>query len=56
MSNDQLEEIIMDLVNELDYDIAKSLDPDTAEDPDEARGTMSRLVQILRNGLNDSVR
>lgn len=53
MSDDKLEEIIMDLVSEIDYDIYKSLDPDTAEDPDEARETMGRLVQILREGLDD---
>ena len=43
--------MIMELIEDVDYDIAKSLNPDTAEDPDEAEESMASLVAIVKKHL-----
>jgi len=51
LSEKAIRDMILSLVNELDYDLAKTLDPKCAEDPDESRQTMLRLIAIVRKHL-----
>jgi hypothetical protein len=44
MTRDQIKEMILDIVNQLDYDIGKSLDPDFAEDPEYAVEELDNLI------------
>lgn len=46
------EDLVLDLINEADYDLYKSLDPETAEVPDEAEERLKRLTNILKNGIH----
>lgn len=45
------EDLVLDIINEADYDLYKSLDPETAEVPDEAEERLKRLTNILKNGI-----
>jgi hypothetical protein len=45
------EEIVLDIINEADYDLYKSLMPETAEDPEEAEERLKRLTTILKDGI-----
>ena len=51
MTNDKIEKMVMAIVNELDYDKWKELQPDLAEDPEEAAATVAKLVQIARTHM-----
>ena len=42
------EEFVKDFVSEVDYDIAKQLEPETAESPDEADGRLKKLVESAK--------
>jgi len=47
-----LEGVVLDLVNEIDYDIYKDLDPDLAEDPQYSKERLKMLVSVLRLSLS----
>ncbi len=51
MTDKRAREIIMTLFGRYDYDIAKSLDPKTAEEPAEAKREMKLLVELLKSEL-----
>jgi hypothetical protein len=51
LSDDKLREIVMDLMKEADYDLYKSLVPETAEDPEAAEERVNDLKEILRKHL-----
>lgn len=51
MNNDAARELIKAIVGEIDYDIAKDLDPETAEEPEEAVKLMNRLIAIVHYHL-----
>lgn len=46
MTKTQMDAMLMELLNEIDYDIAKSFDPDCAEEPDEIPHQMAQLRAI----------
>jgi len=54
MTNDQIRDMVMKLVNELDYDIWKELQPDLAEDPEAAECLVRRMVGIARRHMSDA--
>lgn len=47
MTKQQIKSMIMELFGEIDYDLAKSLDPKMAEDPEYAEEQMERLIKIV---------
>ncbi len=47
MTFEQAKTIVFDLVGQIDYDIQKSLDPKTAEDPEWAESELNRLAAVL---------
>lgn len=51
MKESAIRTMLRDLVNELDYDLAKSLDPKLAEDPEMAKEEMAKLEKIVRKHL-----
>lgn len=48
MTQDQLEEMILDIISAADYDLAKSYRKDSAEEPDLVDEMMSELCSIAR--------
>lgn len=48
MNNNQIEEMILELLNEIDYDIAKDYDVETAEEPELVEENMDKLVKIVK--------
>lgn len=44
----QLRALILDIIGEADYDLAKSFDPDLSEDPEETEHTMQAMIGIAR--------
>jgi len=48
MNNNQIEEMILELLNEIDYDIAKGYDIETAEEPELVEENMNKLVKIVK--------
>lgn len=52
-SDEQLEKMILDLVQELDYDYYKSFLPECSEEPEEIPNRMASLVAIARKHLDD---
>jgi len=44
---EDIKEIIMAVLNEADYDLAKNYDPEVAEEPENCEEDMNRLVQIV---------
>jgi hypothetical protein len=48
MKRKQIEEMILDLINEIDYDIAKDYDVETAEEPEYVKENMDKLVKIVK--------
>ena len=52
MTDEQLNAMILDLAMELDYDIGKSLKPNTSEEPEEIPYRMRRLRFIAKHHLN----
>lgn len=51
MTDKQIEALVRDIVGEADYDLAKQLDPKTAEEPHEAKPFMARMVAIARKHM-----
>jgi hypothetical protein len=52
MIRDQIKQMILDIIAEVDYDVAKSLDPETAEDPEYAEVELERLIDIVDPYVN----
>lgn len=46
MKRKDVEEMIVAIISHADYDLAKQLDPETAEDPDDANDFLAHLVDI----------
>lgn len=53
MNNTQAQDMIMELLGEVDYDVMKSLDPETAEEPEEAERQMKRLIKIVQRHIKN---
>ena len=56
MTDSQIKAMILDLVQHLDYDLSKQLDPRFAEEPEFAEELMSSLVDIAQAHLTDLVK
>lgn len=48
MNQKQIEEMILELLNEIDYDIAKDYNVETAEEPEFVEENMDKLVKIVQ--------
>lgn len=48
MKRKQIEKMILGLLNEIDYDIAKDYDIETAEEPEFVEENMDKLVKIVQ--------
>lgn len=51
MSDEKLRDMILAILGEADYDLAKHFDPETSEDIEDAEITMKRLIKIARKHL-----
>lgn len=51
MNDKQIRAMILDIIGEADYDLAKSFDPKLSEDPAETNRTMKRMVEIARTHM-----
>lgn len=51
MNKNKIKEMLLELLNEIDYDIAKNYDEETAEEPELVEESMDRLVSIVNNFL-----
>lgn len=51
MKKYQIKEMIMDLLGQIDYDMMKSFDPETAEEPEQAEKSMDKLVALVQKHL-----
>lgn len=49
MTDLQVKNLLMALLHQIDYDIAKSFDPETAEEPEYAEQEMQRLIKFYKN-------
>jgi len=48
MEQEKIEEMLMEILEQVDHDIAKDYNPDTAEEPEFAEGEMASLVNIVK--------
>lgn len=51
MTDAQLRAMILALLGEADYDLAKHFDPELSEDPDAAEEQMQRMIDIARRAV-----
>jgi len=49
----KLREIVMAVLGEADYDLAKGFDPELSEDLEESERTMRKMIKTVWDGLND---
>jgi hypothetical protein len=52
MTPSQIKNMILDLFNEIDYDIAKQYVFETAEEPEYVEANLQRLLDIVDKHLN----
>ena len=52
MNRDEIKEMILDIINTVDYDIYKSMLPELSEDPDHAVQKMETLIDIVEKYLS----
>ena len=51
MKRKELKNFILEILNQVDYDIAKSYDPETAEEPEYAKDQMESLLDFAESYL-----
>lgn len=51
LNKKQVRAMIIDILKEADYDLAKSFDPELSEDPKESARTMRRMIQVAAKHL-----
>jgi hypothetical protein len=56
MTPKQIEDMLLDVIKELDYDIWKSCMPEFAEEPEEALKTMTALVKVAQKHLKKAAK
>lgn len=49
--DEQIRAMLLAVIGEADYDLAKSFDPDLSEDPEHSERTMVAMVRIVRDRL-----
>lgn len=52
MTRKRIKAMIQDLIGQIDYDLAKSLDPETAEEPEAAKKEMEELIDLVSKYVN----
>ena len=52
MDTTKIEEMVIAIISEADYDLSKELDPDTAEEPEFAESFLATLVSIAERYIN----
>ena len=51
MTRKEIRELIMVILGQVDYDIMKSYDPETAEEPEYAEESMERVIDVVEKHL-----
>lgn len=51
MKREKIEKMILEIFGTADYDLMKSYDPETAEEPEYCESKMKRLVKIVEKYL-----
>jgi hypothetical protein len=51
MTDKQIEEMVKAIIDAVDYDLAKQLDVQTAEDPETVDAEVARLVAVARKHM-----
>jgi hypothetical protein len=51
LKREDLKDFIMEILSHVDYDIAKSYDPETAEEPEYAESEMETLLDFAEKQL-----
>lgn len=51
MSDDQVKAMILEVIENVDYDIYKSFLPECSEDPEESEEEMEKLIAVCRKHL-----
>lgn len=52
LTDKQIRKMILNLIEEIDYDIWKSFDPKLSEDPDDIEDKMNNLIIIAKKHLD----
>ena len=52
MDRDQIKDMIIEILTEADYDLAKSLTPELSEDPEAAEEEMDVLIYIAETHIH----
>lgn len=56
MNRNEIKSLLMVVLGQVDYDIMKSYDPKTAEEPEQAKEEMEKLIDIVEDHLKISER
>jgi len=56
VTNVDIRKMVMAILTEADYDLAKSYDPKLSEDPEHSEASMDRLIAIARRCMYDASR
>lgn len=51
----QIRAMLLAVIGEADYDLAKSFDPELSEDPEHSERTMAAMVRIVRGRLTEMI-
>lgn len=54
MTREQIKELILFVIEQVDYDMAKSFDPELCEDPEESEAHLERIIEAVENFLKES--
>lgn len=52
MTRDQIKKMVLDIISEADYDLGKSFDPKTAEEPEYVEKNLDRLIDTAEQHIN----
>lgn len=53
MTDERIRIMLRDLLEQIDHDIAKSYDPETAEEPEDADEAFEELVNLVNSHIGD---
>ena len=55
MTRERIEQMVWEMLEAIDYDIAKSYNPETTEDPEYAKAAFEDLVDIVEDYVDGTV-
>lgn len=55
MDNKTLKKMVLAIVEELDYDLSKELDPKYSDDPEDAKERLNRLINVAKKFVDVDV-